>query len=312
LVEQTTDAVYCYEYDPPIPTDIPLEEQVKQLYRGVLVECNDVCAKSYGATQPKEVIGKKLNELFGTVPGSLDGLFTAFVQNGYRMIDAEGGEVLDDGTQRYFLNNGHGTVENDVLVRVWGTFRDITERKRLEEQLRQAQKMEAIGRLAGGVSHDFNNLLTSIMGYTELALLALHPSDPVRSDLEGIQRTAERAAGLTRQLLAFARKQVINPTVLNLNDLILNVDKILRRLIGEDIELVTLAAPDLGQIKADSGQLEQVLLNLAVNARDAMPNGGKLTIKTTKKRGTERVCPQQECKFSEPWEDETTEISEER
>jgi signal transduction histidine kinase len=154
------------------------------------------------------------------------------------------------------------------------------EHQRLEAQYHQAQKMEAVGRLARGVAHDFNNLLTAIMGYAGLTLQTLPPDDPVRSDIEGIQKTAERATNLTRQLLAFARKQIIHPTVLNLNDLILNVDKMLRRLIGEDIELVTLPAPELGQVKADPGQLEQVLLNLAVNARDAMPKGGKLTIET--------------------------------
>ncbi len=154
------------------------------------------------------------------------------------------------------------------------------ERQRLEAQYHQAQKMEAIGRLAGGVAHDFNNLLTAIMGYVGLTLYTLPLDDPVRQDIEGIQQTAERATNLTRQLLAFARKQVTHPTILNLNELILNVDKMLRRFIGEDIELVTLPAPDLGQVKADPGQLEQVLLNLAINARDAMPHGGKLTIET--------------------------------
>jgi two-component system, cell cycle sensor histidine kinase and response regulator CckA len=157
---------------------------------------------------------------------------------------------------------------------------DITERKRLEEQLRQSQKMEAIGRLAGGVAHDFNNLLTSMLGHTALALETLPADDPARSDIQMVQRSAERAADLTFQLLAFARRQLIEPKLLNLNELILNIHKMLRRLIGENIELVILPAPELGWIKADPGQLEQVLLNLSLNARDAMPNGGKLVIET--------------------------------
>lgn len=158
--------------------------------------------------------------------------------------------------------------------------REIAERKRLEAQLLQAQKMESIGRLAGGVAHDFNNLLTVIRGYTDIVLADLSSEHPSAPDLEAIRGAAERASGLTRQLLAFARKQIIEPRALNLNDLILDIDRLLRRVIGEDIELVTRPAPDLGMVNVDYGQLEQVLLNLAVNARDAMPTGGKLTIET--------------------------------
>jgi PAS domain S-box-containing protein len=158
--------------------------------------------------------------------------------------------------------------------------RDITERRRLEAQLLQAQKMESIGRLAGGVAHDFNNLLTAIGGYTDLALETLESSNPIRSDLEEVRKATNRAANLTRQLLAFARKQIIEPRTIDLNDLIVDMDRLLRRLIGEDIELITLPALDLGLIRADTGQIEQIIVNLAVNARDAMPEGGKLTIET--------------------------------
>jgi PAS domain S-box-containing protein len=164
---------------------------------------------------------------------------------------------------------------------------DITERRQaekdkraLEEQLRQSQKMEAVGQLAGGVAHDFNNLLTVIQGYCDLILKDLDEKNRFFQDMQEIKKASEHATSLTRQLLAFSRKQILQPKILDLNDLVLNMDKMLRRLIGEDIELVTLLSKDLGRVKADPGQIEQVIFNLAVNARDAMPKGGKLTIET--------------------------------
>jgi len=150
----------------------------------------------------------------------------------------------------------------------------------LEEQLLQAQKMEAVGRLAGGIAHDFNNLMTVVKGYSQLSLLTLKEGDPLNSYLEEIQRAADRAANLTHQLLAFSRRQVLEFKVLDLNTILRNLDKMLHRIIGEDIELSYQLSQDLGKIKTDPVQIEQVILNLAVNARDAMPSGGKLTIAT--------------------------------
>jgi two-component system, cell cycle sensor histidine kinase and response regulator CckA len=158
--------------------------------------------------------------------------------------------------------------------------RDVTERARLEEQLRQAQKMDAVGRLAGGVAHDFNNILSVILSYAELILGDTQPGDPVRDDVEEIRKAGKRAAELTRQLLTFSRQQVIEPKVLDVNDLLASLEKMLHRLIGEDIELVSMPAPSLGRVRADPGSLEQVIMNLVVNARDAMPTGGKLTIES--------------------------------
>jgi nitrogen-specific signal transduction histidine kinase/ActR/RegA family two-component response regulator len=174
-------------------------------------------------------------------------------------------------------------VIKDSQGRVTGSYgiaQDITERRRLEQQLRQAQKMEAVGQLAGGVAHDFNNLLMVIMGYAGDLAEHLGSNDPLRGKAEEIGKAGQRAASLTRQLLAFSRQQVLEPKVLNLNSVVEDVRKMLGRLINEDIELITALDPELGRAKADQGQIEQVIVNLAVNARDAMPLGGTLTIKT--------------------------------
>ncbi|MEW6543394.1 MAG: response regulator [Nitrospirota bacterium] len=156
--------------------------------------------------------------------------------------------------------------------------RDISEHKRLEEQLRQSQKMEAVGRLAGGVAHDFNNLLMVIKGYSELLLTRTDLDVQLRKEVEEIGKAGERAAALTRQLLAFSRKQVLQPAILDLKVVLANMDNLLRRVIGEDIILKTVSDPVLGRVKADPGQIEQVIMNLATNARDAMPQGGHLTV----------------------------------
>ena len=170
--------------------------------------------------------------------------------------------------------------ESGATVNYVAVERDVTQERQLETQLMQAQKMEAVGRLAGGVAHDFNNLLTVIMGYAQLMRPKLGPDHRAVPDAEEILKAAARAATLTRQLLAFSRQQVLEVKVFNPNSVIADADKLLRRLIGEDIEVVTATSSDLGQIKADPGQIGQVLMNLAVNARDAMPNGGKLVIET--------------------------------
>jgi PAS domain S-box-containing protein len=158
---------------------------------------------------------------------------------------------------------------------------DITGRKELEQELLHAQRMEGVGQLAGGIAHDFNNLLTVIGGRGHLALAKLGPDDPLRRDLDLIQKTVDRAAALTRQLLAFSRKQILQPRVIDPNDLVRNLTDLLERVIGEDIELVFQPAADLGRVRVDPGQLEQVIVNLAVNARDAMADGGRLTIETS-------------------------------
>jgi PAS domain S-box-containing protein len=165
-----------------------------------------------------------------------------------------------------------------------GVIADITEHKRLEEQFLQSQKVEAVGQLAGGVAHDFNNILTAILGYCQLTMYRMPEADPLRANLEEINKAAERAAGLTQQLLAFSRRQILTQKVFDLNSVVADLDKMLRRVIGEDIDFATKLAPDLGRAKADPSQIEQVIMNMAINARDAMPEGGQLTIETANAR----------------------------
>ena len=189
-----------------------------------------------------------------------------------RLVDFQGGTVW---------------VEANIIVISWEGrpaalvfSTDITEKKQLEMQFLQAQKMEAVGRLAGGVAHDFNNLLTSILGHSDLMMMRLRPGDPLVGDIKEIIKAANRATDLTRQLLAFSRKQIMQPRILNLNAIISDMKKMLQRLIGEDIILETLLPPNLGPVLVDPGQIDQVIMNLVVNARDAMPKGGTLTIET--------------------------------
>ena len=173
------------------------------------------------------------------------------------------------------LRNQSGNITGAIQ-----TFQDITNRRSAEEQLRQAQKMEAIGTLAGGVAHDFNNILTTIIGNASLALMEVEKDGPLREEIAEIKMAGERAATLTRQLLAFSRKQIVQPKILDFNELLTDIEKMIDRLIGEDVELLTVPEPALWQVELDPGQMEQIIMNLAINARDAMPMGGKLAIET--------------------------------
>jgi PAS domain S-box-containing protein len=228
-------------------------------------------------------------------PGDVQGFFQLIHPDDRQMVEASFSQAEQAGTDfkeefRVLWPDGssHWIAGRARLARAredesahWlGVIMDIGERKTLEAQFRQAQKMEAVGQLAGGVAHDFNNLLTSILGYSGFVIDSFSPQDERRADMDEVIKAGERAAGLTRQLLAFSRKQVLQPTRLDLNALVTGMYPMLSRLIGEQVELVPSLAPELSTVRADPGQLEQVLMNLVVNARDAMPSGGRLMIQT--------------------------------
>ena len=244
------------------PTDVPLSDRPAK----------------YGLFRPDTTTPFPADQLplARAISGEQTGVESVFVRN---EANPEGIHVTVIGSP---LRSEEGVIIGGVVV-----FRDVTDAHRAseqlrqtEEQLRQSQKMDAIGRLAGGVAHDFNNMLAVIDGYCGLLMDDLSPDSPMREDLDAIAKAAKRAGELTRQLLLFSRQQVVEPRVLDLNETIATSDKMLRRLLGADIDLVTLPAPGLGRVRADAGSLEQVVMNLAVNARDAMPTGGQLTIET--------------------------------
>ncbi len=242
-----------------------------------ILEANPAAADKYGY-EPGELLRMPLTRL---VAAEDRGHLEALLHRGEPATP-------DAFDIRHVVKSGK-SIEVDMLMhrilrsgrKAWlVVLQDATRRRHLEEQLRQAQKMEAVGMLAGGIAHDFNNLLTIINGYSQMVLGTLPPGDENRTSVEQIMKAGERAAELTRQLLTFSRRQVVRPKVLDLNTLVAATAVMLRRLIGEHIELRIVAGPDLGKVHADAGQLEHVILNLVVNSRDAMPNGGTLILET--------------------------------
>ncbi|HKU28251.1 MAG TPA: ATP-binding protein [Candidatus Sulfotelmatobacter sp.] len=281
FVEQSSEGIFRLEYDPPVPCHLsPREQYDLALHSGYIAECNDAMARLYGRSSARELIGRPISEFFILHDPVTKHLMEDFIRSGYRVSDAESRELDAKGNSKIFRNTMAGVVVDGKWVRTWGISRDVTERSHLEAQLRNAQQMEAIGRLAGGVAHDFNNILSIIMGHGELLLKTANLDERARNGVEQIRRAADRAASLTQQLLAFSRKQVLQPRVLDLNKSVSDVQKMLARIIGEDIELVASLHPSLMPVKADPGQIEQVLMNLAINARDAMPQGGRITMET--------------------------------
>jgi two-component system, cell cycle sensor histidine kinase and response regulator CckA len=244
---------------------------------GLLREVNPGFLEMFGYESAEEVIGRSVADFVAEESREALGRRLASDAEGtYELagVRKDRGKVTLETTARMHVISGK-------RVRITA-LRDVTERRKLENQLRQAQKMEAVGRLAGGVAHDFNNLLTVIMIHTDLLLEGLVPTDPRAADLIQIRQASVTAASLTRQLLAFSRQQVIEPRVVVLEDLVTQTQKLLTRLIGEDIELATKFGSEPCVVYSDPGQLEQVIMNLVVNARDAMPTGGKLTIETSR------------------------------
>jgi two-component system cell cycle sensor histidine kinase/response regulator CckA len=249
---------------------------------GVISYVNPAFLRLWGFASEDEVLGRTPFEL-SPEPDSIQEVIAQL-----RLHGAWQGELharRADGSAFDVIVSANTVLDADgKVVNIVGSFLDISEAKRLQAQLLQAQKMESVGRLAGGVAHDFNNLLTVIKGYVDLAALELSPGDPLHYDLGQVTKAAESAAELTQQLLAFSRQQIIAPQAISLNDVIARVERMLQRVIGEDIELYTIMAAGLPSVLFDPGQCEQIILNLAINARDAMPGGGKLTIETAQLR----------------------------
>ena len=280
FVEMNPDGCWRTEFDEPIATTLPEEEQLERILRdGRVAECNNALALGLGRERD-QLIGAPLAEVV-LDPENAHNWLLDLIRSGYSRRAREVTAVDRRGKRGNYLLSNWGIVENSRLLRIWGSIRDVTELKELEDQLRQAQKMESIGRLAGAVAHDFNNLLTIINGYSEFLMRKLSQGDPLREYAVLVNKAGERAGSLTKQLLTFSRQRVIQPKPLDLNSAVRETESMLQSLIGEDICLIIRLGPQVGWVLADPDQIHQVLMNLVANARDAMPHGGRLIIETS-------------------------------
>lgn len=246
---------------------------------GEIIDCNPSFIQIFGFESLEDVKTTSAYDLYPST-SDRDKIIKLIKERG-QLINFEVEFCRIDGNRLYCIQNVFGIFDADgKLIQLMGYLFDITERKQLEEQLVQSQKLEGIGKLAGGIAHDFNNLLTVINGYADLLSSQLKDNDSFKKAVSQIKFAGERAAALTDQLLAFSRRKIINPKIINLNDSIKNIEKMINRLIGENIQIKCILNDDLGNIKVDPGQMDQIMINMVVNARDAMPNGGKITIET--------------------------------
>jgi signal transduction histidine kinase len=281
FIELTSDAVWRVELEQPVATSLPADAQIEQFYRhSYLAECNDAMAHMYGYGAAAELVGARLGDLLPrSDPANLDYL-RAFVATGYRLTEAETNEVGRDGRPRHFVNNLLGITQDGRLVRAWGSQRDVTERRLTLERLQQAQRMESVGKLAGGIAHEVNNMMSVVLGCSDFVLRRADLSPAVRADVELMREAAERSAAMTAQLLAFSRRQVLQPVPLDLNTVVRDLEPVLRRTLGDAVALELRLEP-LGAVLADRGQLQQVLVNLVLNARDALALGGRVVVETS-------------------------------
>lgn len=284
----TSDGIWLYKTKVPIPVSLPVDEQMKMIFEhGYLAWCNDSMAKMYGLESKEQLIGALLRETLNPEDPRNVEFLRSFIERGYNLKNYESYEKDVHGKIHVFLNTLEGIIKDKHLIEAWGSQKDITElkkmeeeRKKLENQLFQAQKMEAIGRLAGGIAHDFNNILTVIIGNAQLSISGMAPSDPNYRRMKSILDSAKRASDLTKKLLTFSKKQFGETIPANLNDLIKSMEDLLKKTIGEDINLILDLERNLQNVKIETTLMEQIILNLVVNAREAMPEGGKLTIST--------------------------------
>ena len=278
FVSHASQGIWRLEFPGGSDINRPAEAQIRSWYEGdAVADCNPVLAEMYGLQAGYTLVQIPLSRLYPPEDPASAQVLQAFVARGHRCSGVETREQRNGDPPRIYTHDLIGIIEEGKLRRIWGTRRDVTLERSLDERIAQSQRLESVGRLAGGIAHDFNNLLTVILADTESIQTRIGGED---AEVREIEAAARRAAELTRQLLAFSRGQVLRPSVLDLNEVIASFESMLRRVIGEDIDLRLRLAEALDPVEADPAQIERVIMNLVVNARDAMPNGGTLELRT--------------------------------